>query len=108
MILVTGGTGFIGSYIIRRLVSAGHSVRAIKRSSSKLPFYINEDILSQVDWVEADILDLQALADAMEGVDSIIHSAAIVSFQKTQRDEMYKINVDGTANLVNLALDKNI
>jgi dihydroflavonol-4-reductase len=108
MILVTGGTGFIGSYIIRELVSTGHRIRAIKRASSKLPFYIPEDILSQVEWVVADILDLDALDSAMEGVDSIIHSAAVVSFQKRQREEMYKINVDGTANLVNLALDKNI
>jgi nucleoside-diphosphate-sugar epimerase len=108
MILVTGGTGFIGSYIIRQLVSTGHRVRAIRRASSKLPFYIPEDILSQVEWVEADVLDLDALDIAMDGVDSIIHAAAIVSFQKRHREEMYKINVEGTANLVNLALDKSI
>jgi dihydroflavonol-4-reductase len=108
MVLITGGTGFIGSYIIRQLILTGHQVRAIRRSTSKLPFYLPEDLLARVEWVEADVLDLQSIGEAMHGVDSIIHSAAIVSFQQKDREEMYKINVDGTANLVNLALENNI
>jgi dihydroflavonol-4-reductase len=108
MVLITGGTGFIGSYIIRHLILTGHQVRAIKRSTSKLPFYIADDVLARVDWVEADVLDMQSIDEAMQGVDSIVHAAAVVSFQQKDREEMYKINVEGTANLVNLALENNI
>src|SRR5688500_5433541 len=108
MILITGGTGFIGSYIIRQLISTGHQVRAIRRSTSKLPFYIPDHLLAHVEWVEGDVLDMQSVADAMQGVESIVHSAAMVSFQQKDRDEMYQINVEGTANLVNLALENNI
>ena len=106
-ILVTGGTGFLGSYIIKQLVEKGYSVRAIRRSA-KLPFWIPSAIFDKVEWVEGDVLDVVALEDAMEGVDTVIHSAAVVSFAKKDRKEMYKVNVDGTANVVNVALEKNI
>lgn len=108
MILVTGGTGFLGSYIIKALVEKQYKVRAIKRSSSKQPFWISENILQNVEWVEGDVLDVVALQDAMEGVDTVIHSAAIVSFAKQDREHMYQVNVEGTANVVNMALEKNV
>ena len=107
MVLVTGGTGFLGSYIIRQLVEKGYAVRAIRRSS-KLPFWISKDIFDKVEWVDGDVLDVVALEDAMEGVDTIIHSAAVVSFAKKDRKDMYQVNVEGTANVVNMALEKNV
>lgn len=111
-ILVTGGTGFLGSYIIKLLVEKGYTVRALRRSS-KLPFWISSSIFDStssrmVEWVEGDVLDIVALEDAMEGIDTVIHSAALVSFIKKERKEMYKVNVDGTANVVNVALEKNV
>jgi len=106
-VLVTGATGFIGSYIIKNLVEKGHAVRAIRRSK-KLPFYIPLEILDKVEWVEGDVLDFVSLNDAMYGVDSIVHSAAIVSFSKKQRREMYHVNVEGTANVVNAAIENNL
>ncbi len=106
-ILVTGGTGFLGSYIIKRLVEEGNDVRAIRRSS-KLPSWISPEILSKVEWVEGDVLDVVSLQDAMEGVDIVIHSAAVVSFVKKDRKLMYQVNVEGTANVVNMALEKNV
>ena len=81
--------------------------RAIRRSA-KLPFWISDTILNKVEWVEGDVLDIVSLEDAMEGIDTVIHSAAIVSFAKKDRKEMYKVNVDGTANVVNVALEKNV
>jgi nucleoside-diphosphate-sugar epimerase len=107
MVLVTGGTGFLGGYIIQELVNKKIPVRAIRRST-QLPSFIPASILNQVDWMEADILDLEGLADAMEGIDTIIHSAAKVSFDAKQRHEMFQINIEGTANVVNLAIEKNI
>jgi nucleoside-diphosphate-sugar epimerase len=61
-----------------------------------------------VDWVEGDVLDVVALEEAMEGVDIVIHSAAVVSFVKKERQNMYQVNVEGTANVVNMMLEKNI
>jgi dihydroflavonol-4-reductase len=106
-VLVTGGTGFLGSYILKHLVEKGYPVRAIRRSEKALP-WISPAILNKVEWVEGDVLDVVTLQDAMEGVDVVIHSAAIVSFVKKDRKEMYQVNVDGTANVVNMALEKNV
>ena len=108
MVLVTGGTGFLGSYIIKELAEKNYSIRAIRRSTSKLPFYISPNIFEKVQWVEGDILDTVSLEDAMDGVDMVIHSAAIISFYKEDRVEMYRVNTTGTANVVNIALEKNI
>jgi len=106
-ILVTGGTGFIGAYILKELIEKGYTVRAIRRSN-KLPFFISPDILNKVEWVNCDVLDVISLNDAMQGVDAIIHSAALVSFDKRERKQMYNTNVDGTANVVNLSLENGI
>jgi nucleoside-diphosphate-sugar epimerase len=105
--LVTGGTGFLGAYIIKNLVEKGILVRAIRRSA-KLPFFINPEIFNRVEWVEGDILDVVSLEEAMQGVDGVIHSAAFVSFYKSERQQMYKVNVEGTANVVNAAIDQKI
>src|SRR5688572_5867781 len=106
-VLVTGGTGFIGAYIIKELVKKGYSVRAIRRSN-KLTFFISPDILNKVEWVTSDVLDVIALHEAMNGVEAIIHSAALVSFVKRERKQMYNTNVDGTANIVNLSLEHGV
>ncbi len=106
-VLVTGGTGFLGSYIIKELVEKGYAVRAMRRTN-KIPSWLPSAVFDKVEWVEGDVLDVIALEDAMEGVDTVIHSAAIVSFVKKDRKSMYQINVDGTANMVNIALEKNI
>ncbi len=107
MVLVTGGTGFLGSYIIKQLVEKGYAVRAIRRSNN-IPAWISKHIFNNVEWVEGDILDVVSLEDAMHGVDAVIHSAAVVSFIKKDRRKMYQANVDGTANVVNIALEKNV
>jgi len=106
-ILVTGGTGFLGSYIIKQLIENGYSVRAICRSYAR-PEYISNDILDKVEWVEGDILDVVSLEDAMQGIDCVIHSAAVVSFSKADRKNMYHVNIEGTANVVNIALEQKI
>ena len=106
-VLVTGGTGFLGAYILQNLVEKGIRARAIYRSD-KRPFYIPEDIFSKVEWVPGDVLDVVSLADAMQGVTAVIHAAAIVSFSKDMRREMYNVNVEGTANVVNAALEAGI
>ena len=107
MVLVTGGTGFIGAYIIKELIDKGYAVRAIRRSK-KLPFFISPEIFNKVEWVDGDILDVISLDEAMKDIDAVIHAAAVISFFKSERKKMYSVNVDGTANVVNLALENNI
>jgi dihydroflavonol-4-reductase len=106
-ILITGGTGFLGSYIIKELVEKNYAVRAIHRNL-KLPSYIPKEILDKVEWVKGDILDVISLEEAMDDIDTVIHAAAMVSFVKKDRKQMYQVNVEGTANVVNMALEKNI
>lgn len=107
-VLVTGGTGFVGAYIIRELLQRGYTVHATRRQHSKMPFFIDRRWLDAVHWIDADLLDLVALEDAMQGVDAVIHAAAMVSFDADQRREMYATNVQGTANVMNLAIERSV
>lgn len=106
-VLVTGGTGFLGAYILQELVQKGYSVRAIRRSQ-QTPFYIPPNILSQVEWINGDVLDVVSLMDAIQDVDAVIHSAGKVSFAPRDKAAMYKINWEGTANVVNAAIEANV
>jgi nucleoside-diphosphate-sugar epimerase len=106
-VLLTGGTGFVGAYILQELVQKGYSVRAIKRSAT-VPFYIPGNILSKVEWVSGDILDVVSLQEAMQDVDAVIHAAGKVSFEGRDKHQLFRINVDGTANVVNAAIECNV
>lgn len=101
-VLITGATGFVGSHLLRHLVRLGWTVRGLKRSSSDKALVA--DVADRVQWAVADINDLGALEDAFEGVDMVCHCAAIVSFHAKDAALMHKVNVEGTANVVNLAL----
>lgn len=103
MILVTGATGLVGSHLLRRLVLSGQKVRATYRSS--IP---SSDISSQVEWVKADILDIMALEEAMQGVEQVYHCAAVVSFNPDQKKQLHHVNIAGTANVVNAALNAEV
>lgn len=106
-VFVTGGTGFLGAYIIRELVDRNYHVTALRRSAN-LPFFIPPDILQKVKWIQGDILDVSVLEEAMEDAEMVIHAAAKVSTNPKERREMYKTNIDGTTNMVNVALEKDI
>ena len=106
-ILVTGGTGFLGSYILAELIQHGYQVRALRRRS-QLPAWIDPALLSQVEWVEGDILDIVSLEEAMEGMDAVIHAAALVSFLSKDKEALYQINTEGTTYVVNAAIEKKI
>ena len=115
MVFVTGGTGLVGSHLLFSLIKKGEKVRALKRSTSgiknveKVFSYYSENyhqLVSQIEWVDGDILDIYSLTDAMENVDVVYHCAAVISFDAKDRDVMMKTNVTGTANIVNAALEK--
>jgi dihydroflavonol-4-reductase len=107
-VLVTGGTGFLGAYIIKELIEKGHKVRAIHRSGT-MPFFLPAEIREKTEWITCDIRDIIGLEDAMTGADAVIHAAAKVSFAgKKDRQELFSINIDGTGHLVNVALSQNV
>jgi dihydroflavonol-4-reductase len=106
-VLLTGGTGFLGGYILQELVEKGYEVVAIRHSQA-LPFCIPKTIFEQVEWHSGDVLDLVGLAELMPGIDAVIHAAGKVSFLRRERKEMAQTNIEGTANLVNLALEGGV
>jgi dihydroflavonol-4-reductase len=102
MILITGANGLVGSFLCRELIHRGEKVRAFVRKNSDCSLL--DDIKSQLDFAIGDINDVGSLADAMRDVTYIIHTAAIISFWKKKREEMFHVNVEGTSNVVNTAL----
>ncbi len=106
-VFITGGTGFLGSYIIKELVEKGYSVIALRRSK-KIPAYLPSFIFENVEWIDGDILDVVILEEAMKNANAVIHAAAHVSFNKSDRQVMYQTNIEGTANVVNAAIENNI
>lgn len=106
-IFITGATGLIGSYVARLLWYNGYKhIKASRRSTSKMGLI--EEIAEHIEWVEADVTDLLSIRSAMQGVDAVIHTAAVVSFDPRKADAMDEVNVSGTAHIVNAALDLNI
>lgn len=102
-ILVTGGTGFVGSYLLRQLLQQGYRrLKATKRHQS--PMDLVASIADSVEWFEADILDIPALETAMEGVQIVFHCAAMISYETRDTKQLYRVNAEGTANIVNIAL----
>lgn len=117
MIFVTGGTGLVGSHLLLALLEKGEKVRALKRPKSNIGqvhktfgWYTSEaeKLYSRIEWVDGDILDIYSLEPVLEGVNTIYHCAAIVSFDPRERKNMIANNVEGTANLINAAILKGI
>lgn len=105
-IFVTGATGLVGSFICRKLIAEGYKVKALKRPNSRL--VLLQDLQGEIDWVEGDILDLISLHTAMQDCEAVVHSAGFVSYDEGDEDRLYKINGEGTANVVNAALRQQI
>jgi nucleoside-diphosphate-sugar epimerase len=99
---ITGVNGLIGSFVARKFLNEGYQVIALQRKNSDLSSL--HDIAAQIEWVEGDILDIPALEACVQKADYVIHCAAIVSFSPKDRERMYQVNVEGTANIVNVCL----
>ena len=116
MILVTGGTGLVGAHLLLHLLENGeHAVRATHRNTNniiktKLLFelYEKSELFSKIEWIPADILDIPSLEIAFQNVDYVYHCAAFISFNPDYEDELRKVNIEGTANIVNFCIDKKV
>jgi len=116
MILVTGGTGLVGSHLLYHLSLGNDKIRAIYRTTSSLEkvkkvfsFYTNDKTLfSKIEWFQADITEVPAMIPAFVNVKQVYHCAAFISFNPKDYREMRKVNIHGTAIVVNLAIDAKI
>jgi nucleoside-diphosphate-sugar epimerase len=117
MILVTGGTGLVGSHLLLELIKAGEAVKALKRPTSNVEqvrktfSWYSEDadtLFEKVEWVEGDITDIYSLDEVLKGVTEIYHCAGLVSFYKKDRYKLERTNHHGTANVVNAALKAGV
>lgn len=117
MILVTGGTGLVGSHLLYKLSLTEDKIRAIHRKNSNLKAvenvfsYYTDDFkthFEKIEWIESDVIDVPSLEKAFENITHVYHCAAIVSFDKIDYKQMRKTNIEGTANMVNLAIANKI
>jgi nucleoside-diphosphate-sugar epimerase len=118
MIFVTGGTGVLGSQLLFDLSQDDVPIRALYRSESKRnqlqKFFLHfdpeqgEQRFQKIEWVQGDILDIVALEEYMSGCEFVYHCAALVSFHKRDFNRLIKLNREGTANIVNVALSAGV
>ena len=115
MVLVTGGTGLVGSHLLLHLIENGENVRAIYRNESNIQktksvfeLYKKTDLFKKIEWLEADILDVPSLETAFNTIDYVYHCAALISFDPKDEEGLRKTNIEGTANMVNFSLAREI
>jgi len=117
MILVTGGTGLVGSHLLYFLLQENEKVRAIHRAKSDLnsvkkifSLYTSEadSLYNKIEWVEASVNDIPALTEAFKNITRVYHCAAIISFDSSEYKLLKKVNIEGTANIVNLSLANDV
>ncbi len=121
MIFLTGGTGFVGSYLLFHLLKKGVKVRALKRPEAH--FRQTEQIfrylagkypqgravsLSQIEWITGSLEAPESFQDQLSGVDTIYHAAALVSFDPRDKNKLFQTNYAGTRDMVDIALEYNI
>ncbi|HEX5151985.1 MAG TPA: NAD-dependent epimerase/dehydratase family protein [Parafilimonas sp.] len=101
MIFITGATGLLGSYLLKELAEQDRKIKALYRN--EIPF--ND---KNIDWIKGDISDISLLEEILAGVDEVYHCAGKVSFNPKDKQELFKTNIEGTANVVNACLNAGV
>jgi dihydroflavonol-4-reductase len=112
MILVTGGTGLVGAHLLLHIIESQNTgmekIRAIYRNNASIEktksafaFYKKEKLFQQIEWIPADITDVPSLEIAFQNITNVYHCAALISFDPADENKLRKINIEGTANVVN-------
>lgn len=111
MVLITGATGLVGSHLALHLLENNERVRTIYRTETSIEktkslfkLYEKENLFEKIEWVQADITDIPSLEIAFKDVEYVYHCAALISFDPKDEKQLRKINIEGTANIVNLCL----
>ena len=116
-ILVTGGTGLLGSHLLYKLLADDNKVVAIIRLRNKITqikkifsYYSNDAnlLLSNIKWIEGDILDAEFLKEICRNIDTVYHLAAFVSYNKRNKEKIFKVNVQGTQNIIDACLMNSV
>ena len=117
MILVTGGTGLVGSHLIYQLTLENNVIRATHRADSDIErvkllfkFYSKNfnQLFKKIEWIEADLNNLSQLQDAFKDISFVYHCAAYISFDPSRYETLRRVNIRGTANIVNLCINNKI
>lgn len=117
MNLITGATGILGSHLLLRLLQRNEPVMAIRQKSSDpnkvlrlFTYYTSspKELYDKIQWVDADICDIFSLDEAMKQASRVFHCAGYVSLDKRKRKALFRINEQGTANVVNACLRANL
>ena len=117
MILVSGGTGLIGSHLVSKLILQGKFPVLLYRNPDSqkqvlqtLSYYTNEatSLFTQIKWIKGDVTDIYSVLDAMEGIEEVYHCAAMISFNEKDLEALNLVNGVGTANMINAALEKGV
>jgi nucleoside-diphosphate-sugar epimerase len=115
MNFVTGATGLIGSHLVLRLAEEGMPVSALFRNEigksevfNLFQFYGKENLFSQVQWVKGDVEDADDMFDLTEGMHTVFHCAAIVSYHRKEATRMLEVNINGTKNVVNACIENEV
>ncbi|CAM1361255.1 NAD-dependent epimerase/dehydratase family protein [Tenacibaculum xiamenense] len=118
MILVTGGTGLVGSHLLYHLALLNDPILAIYRSEEKIKstrkvfsYYTDKSdlLFDKIQWIKADITDIPSLNKVFShSITKVYHCAALVSFDPKDYKKMRRVNIDGTANIVNFCIDHNV
>lgn len=111
MNLVTGGTGLVGAHLLLLLLEKGEKVRAlfrfeesIQKTKSLFIQFKQPELFEQIEWIKGDVINIPSLAPAFNNVAYVYHCVALISFDSKDEEQLRKINIEGTANVVNCAL----
>lgn len=117
MVLVTGGTGLVGSHLLFYLAQQEAPLRALYRSQNRIEktadlFTLLGDadgsLFARIEWVHGELLDIPSLEVALENVEKVYHCAGKVSFDPADRKALYRNNVRATARLVDVCLMRGV